>query len=223
VIEPVEETVESNEAAESISPPTDLPSGISSIQAEDAPLPGERSYIPPSHLGGFGTVVELDAISPKARDLLQQIVENSGPMPLERAIKLTATAFGLSVVRDVKLAKLTRLVNPDHLVTTEFGVFVFPSETVESSQVLSSFTWFRKSTSSVRRVQDIAPHELGNLFVALVRSGFSMSREELVLETLTFLGYNRKTSETSDFVHRVIDWAVDNEYLIDTEDRLSVS
>ena len=121
------------------------------------------------------------------------------------------------------MAKLTRLVKTEQVITTEFGAFVFPSETVEDSQVLDSFTWFRKSTSSVRRVQDIAPHELANLFVALVRHGFSMSRDELVQESLTFLGYNRKTGDTSDFVHRVINWAVENDYLIDSEDRLSVS
>ena len=109
------------------------------------------------------------------------------------------------------------------MIVTEFGAFVYPREAIENGQVLDSFTWFRKSTSSVRRVQDISPHELSNLFVAIVRSGFSMSREELAQETLTFLGYNRKTGDTTDFVHRVIEWAVEHEYLIDADDRLSVS
>ena len=221
VVEPVEEPIDVEAIEEANVPPTDLPPVVSSIEKENAPLPGERSYIPPAPASDVGTVSELEALSPKARDLLHQIVEYSGPMPLERAVKLTAAAFGLSVVRDAKLAKLTRLVKTEQVITTEFGDFVFPSETVEDSRVLDSFTWFRKSTSSVRRVQDIAPHELANLFVALVRHGFSMSRDELVQESLTFLGYNRKTGDTSDFVHRVINWAVENDYLIDSEDRLS--
>jgi hypothetical protein len=186
-------------------------------------LPGQQAYVPPSQISGAGTVAELEAISPNAREVLNRFVEESGPMPLERAVKLTATAFGLTVVRDAKLKILTRLVDPDRTVFTEFGTFVYPMSTIETGQVLDSFTWFRKSTSSERRVQDISPHELANLFVALVRSGFSMSREELAQETLAFLGYSRKTADTTDFVHRVIEWAVDNEYLIDADDRLSVS
>ena len=192
------------------------------MEEVETALPGERKYISPSPQAAAGTVVELEANSPKARTLLQRLVDESGPMPLEKAVKLTAAAFGLSVVRDAKLAKLVRLVNPEHIISTDFGTFVFPSETVQDHQVLPSFTWFRKSTSSERRVQDISPHELANLFVALVRSGFSMSREELAQETLNFLGYSRKTADTTDFVHRVIEWSVENEYLTESEERLSV-
>jgi hypothetical protein len=221
VVEPVVEPVEIEEVVDVNVSSIGLPPVVTPAEVKDVALPGERSYIPPSPVSEFGTVAELEALSPKARDLLHQMVEYSGPMLLERAVKLTASAFGLSVVRDVKLAKLIRLVKTEQVITTEFGDFVFPSETVGDSQVLDSFTWFRKSNSAVRRVQDIAPHELANLFVALVRSGFSMSRDELVQESLTFLGYNRKTGDTSDFVHRVINWAVENDYLIDSEDRLS--
>jgi hypothetical protein len=221
VVEPVVEPIDIEAIEEANVTPSDLPPVVTPAEVKDVALPGERSYIPPSPVTDFGTVAELEALSPKARDLLHQMVEYSGPMLLERAVKLTASAFGLSVVRDVKLAKLIRLVKTEQVITTEFGDFVFPSETVGDSQVLDSFTWFRKSNSAVRRVQDIAPHELANLFVALVRSGFSMSRDELVQESLTFLGYNRKTGDTSDFVHRVINWAVENDYLIDSDDRLS--
>jgi hypothetical protein len=50
-----------------------------------------------------------------------------------------------------------------------------------------------------------------------------MSREELAQETLNYLGYSRKTGDTTDFVHQVIEWAVDHEYLTESEDRLSVA
>jgi hypothetical protein len=223
--EPVEEVIDLGEVVEATVAPTDAPPPPppASSAGEDAWLPGQRSFVPPAHAGEIGTVVELEALSPKARLLLQQFVEEAGPLPLERAVKFTATAFGLSVVREAKMKLLTRLVEPDQMIVTEFGAFVYPREAIENGQVLDSFTWFRKSTSSVRRVQDISPHELSNLFVAIVRSGFSMSREELAQETLTFLGYNRKTGDTTDFVHRVIEWAVENEYLVDADDRLSVS
>ena len=221
--EPVEEVIDITEIVGTpVASNSSLPVQNSSREKESE-LPGERLYIAPTPPAGAGTVVELEANSPKARTLLQRLVDESGPMPLEKAVKLTASAFGLSVVRDAKLAKLIRLVNPEYIVSTDFGAFVFPSETVQDSQVLSSFTWFRKSTSSERRVQDISPHELANLFVALVRSGFSMSREELAQETLNYLGYSRKTGDTTDFVHQVIEWAVDHEYLTESEDRLSVA
>jgi hypothetical protein len=220
--EPVEEVID---IAEIVATPVASISSVpvqSSTREKESELPGERLYIAPTPSAGAGTVVELEANSPKARTLLQRLVDESGPMPLEKAVKLTASAFGLSVVREAKLAKLIRLANPEHIVSTDFGTFVFPSETVQDNQVLSSFTWFRKSTSSERRVQDISPHELANLFVALVRSGFSMSRDELAQETLSYLGYSRKTADTTDFVHRVIEWAVENEYLTESEERLSV-
>jgi len=222
--EPVEEVIDITEVVESTVISTDVPPPPppASSSGENAWLPGQQAFVPPSSVSDAGTVVELEAISPNAREILHRFVEESGPMPLERAVKLTATAFGLSVVRDAKMKILTRLVDPDRMVVSEFGTFVYPMSTIEAGQVLDSFTWFRKSTSSERRVQDISPHELANLFVALVRSGFSMSREELAQETLAFLGYSRKTADTTDFVHRVIEWAVDNEYLVESDERLSV-
>jgi hypothetical protein len=214
----IEDIVPATQPDASTPPPPPVASG----GGDDAWLQGQREYHAPNPPENFGTQVELNALSPKAMRLINEFMETSGPLPLERAVKLAASSFGLSVVREAKLKNLIRLVPTSQVVVTEFGPFVYPTELIEGGVVSDSFDWFYKSNSSNRRVQDISPHELSNLFVSLVRSGFSMSREELATETLNFFGYTRKTTDTVDFVHKVINWAVDNEYLNDSDDRLSV-
>lgn len=203
--------------------PHDPPADEQMNQPGDAKLPGERSYEEPVLPGQVGTKVELEAISSKASDLLARIVDRYGPMPLNRAIRYTASCFDLSRVQDRKISALSSLASPESIVDTEFGPFVFPADIVDDGVVSASFTWFRRSTFAQRKVQEIAPHELANLFVEIVRSGYSMDHDELVNETMKFLGYGRKGADTVELVSRVVDWAVSHGYLVESEGRLTIA
>lgn len=183
----------------------------------------ERPFLMPPPVHNVGTTVELDAISPKARELLKMYVDNVGPVLIDQAIKYTANAFGLSVVRGPRLAKLQRLAADVHSETTEFGTFLYPSEVVEDGVLRSDFTWYRKSTSSERRVQDISPHELSNLMRSIVRDSYSIDRASLANAALDVLGYNRKTSDTVAHVDQVIGWAIEEEMLNLEDGQVSVS
>ena len=152
--------------------------------------------------------------------LLKSIADDFGPMPLSRAIRYTASCFELSKVLDRKLPELARLADSGMVVDTEFGPFVFPSDEVENGVVSASFTWFRRSSFTQRKVTDIAPHEMANLFLAIVKESYSILPEELVAESLKFLGYTRKGGETVEYVESLIDWAVSEGLLTKQDGRL---
>ena len=81
-------------------------------------------------------------------------------------------------------------------------------------EVRSDFTWYRRSAAIDRKVDQISPHELANLFRSIVRQSFAIDRKELAIEALEVLGYSRKVGETVAYVDRVIMWAVENEYCV---------
>lgn len=209
-----------------VSAPLETPLPVlqsNNVAPENPPLPGERTYEEPSLPGQVGSRSELEALSPKARELLLQIVNRYGPMPLAKAIRYTASCFDLSKVLDRRISELSRLINSEMIVDTEFGLFVFPQQFVSGGRVAPEFSWFRRSTFAQRKVTDIAPHELANLFMAVVRGGFSMEIDELITETMRLLGYGRKNADTVEYVSRVIGWAVSEGYLDESEGRLTIA
>jgi len=183
----------------------------------------ERPFTVPTPVENLGSTVELDAISPKARELLKMYVDNHGPVLVEHAIKYTANAFGLSVVRGPRLAKLHRLTIDVHSEVTEFGTFLFPSSTVDDGVIRSDFTWYRKSNSSERRVQDISPHEISNLMRSIVRDAYSIDRPSLANAVLDTLGYSRKTADTVAFIDQVIGWAIEEDKLFVVDGQITIN
>lgn len=218
---PTPEIVQSEPADKSTSLELTPPMQLIEVAPDNTPLPGERSYEEPSLPGLVGSRSELEALSPRARELLLHIVNRYGPMPVARAIRYTASCFDLSKVIDRRIPELSRLIDSATMIDTEFGLFVFPQEFVSEGQVAREFDWFRRSTFAQRKVTDIAPHELANLFVAVVRGGFSMEIGELVNESMRLLGYGRKNADTVEYVSRVIGWAVSEGYLEEAEGRLT--
>ncbi len=222
--EPVEVTPEPVPAApttsESSSPSEASPPSTAPVAKTSK---DERPFIVPSPVVNLGSMAELDSISPRACELLKMYVENHGPVPIEQAIKFTANAFGLSVVRGPRLAKLHLLTADVHSEITEFGTFLYPSSVVENGEISSEFTWYRKSASSERRAQDISPHELANLMRSIVKDAYSIDRESLALAVLDILGYSRKTGDTVAFVDQVIGWAIEEDKLFVVDGQISIN
>jgi hypothetical protein len=142
-------------------------------------------------------------------------------MHLDKAIKITARAFDLSVVREQRLMTLRGLVDESMVVDTEFGLFLFPSGLIGPGGDASNFDWFRKSGFAQRTIQEIPPHEAANLLVAIARDAFSISPEELAAEMLRFFGYSRKKSEAAGYADRLVEWTVNEGYLKEEDGRLS--
>lgn len=168
-----------------------------------------------------GSVQELDKYSPRAQQYLRALVLSHGPMHLDKAIKITARAFDLSVVREQRLMTLRGLVDESMVVDTEFGLFLYPPGLIGPGGDLSSFDWFRKSDFAQRTIQEIPPHEAANLLVAITRDAFSISPEELAAEMLRFFGYSRKKSEAAGYADRLVEWTVNEGYLKEEDGRLS--
>jgi hypothetical protein len=183
----------------------------------------ERPYVEPLTAETLGTVAELEGVSAKARSLFAAHVDQCGPMPLVAAIKLTAKSFGLSRVVNSRLDALARLADPATLVHTDFGSFVFPRDYVDDGVVSPAFTWFRRSTFAQRKLGDVAPHEMANLFRALANASYSIDKAELIDEAGTVLGYKRKGADTVELMAQLIDWSIDEGYLRVDDDRITAA
>ena len=168
-----------------------------------------------------GSVQELDTYSPRAQQYIRTLANNHGPMHLDKAIKITARAFDLSVVREQRLMTLRGLVDESMVVDTEFGLFLFPAGLIGHGGDASNFDWFRKSSFAQRTIQEIPPHEAANLLVAIARDAFSILPTELAEEMLRFFGYSRKKSEAAGYADRLVEWTVNEGYLKEDDGRLS--
>jgi hypothetical protein len=185
-------------------------------------LPNERPFVPAESPGLLGSVADLEPPAHRAKETFERIIETSGPMALEAAIRMTAGAFGLSRVRDTRLAELELLADESRLSRTEFGVFAYPATLIDAGEVSRDFVWHRRSTFSERVVQDIAPHEMANLFRDITRVSRSIEPAELANVALTAVGYSRKTTDTVAYVLKVIQWTVSVGLLVERQGRLVV-
>ena len=212
-------TVESETFPDLVSPPDELEPVVPVATA----LPNQRPFVLPVPPGLMGSVTDLEPPSDGARRVFDGIVEEFGPMTVETAVKLTAAGFGLSRVRDARLQELRVLADPARCTVTDFGIHVYPRGLINDRLVSPEFTWFRLSTFAERAVQEIPPHELGNLFRDLARAGRSIDRAELAVVALSRLGYSRKTPDAVNYVVRVIDWAVSVGLLTEADGRISAA
>ena len=176
-------------------------------------LKGARPFEPFPRPEGLGTIADLEAGSPRARELMQQLSEAYGPIEISSAVKIVAKAFGLGRLNAKRVGELSQLFDPACVIITDFGDYLFPLALLDGNEVRDSFDWYRTSTASERKVTEVAPQEMANVFRAIVLSAFSIERDELANEALKELGYSRKTTDTVGFVQQLIDWSVEAGYL----------
>jgi hypothetical protein len=178
--------------------------------------------IPDQQVIGSLDALERDPAIGRAHSA--SVVETFGPMPKGHALKATLNAFGLGRVREERLRQFDHLVEPSQVVATELGEFVFPSNLLADGRVdRSVYTWYRASTASERKVEEIDPYEFANCAVVIVKQGFSVAPDELIDECLKAFGYSRKTSETKEYAARLVQWCVAQGYLVEVDGSLRIS
>lgn len=136
-----------------------------------------------------------------------------GPIILDSALRKVARGFDVQRLTAPRANAMQPFVPRRLVVATEHGSWLFPAELVVGETVSSEFTWYRPTASSLRKVQEIAPHEIANAYVDLVRQGLRVERSELVNETLGVFGYVRKTREAQAHADVIVDWSISQGYL----------
>ncbi|GAB2776679.1 DUF3320 domain-containing protein [Nocardioides salsibiostraticola] len=158
-------------------------------------LPGESTFVewqPQT----FGERQVLDALpDPQAKAIVSKalsiIIETEGPIEYGRLAKLTAASFGLSRVSSDRGQAILDGLAPAHR-RGDAG-FAWPA-----SQSPDTWLGFRRPADGTSRSVDQVSHrELGNVMVALCVAYAGMASDELLRETVRFLGGKRLTASIS--------------------------
>ena len=159
-----------------------------------------------------GDVGWLDNLhDPRARahvsKVMATILETESPVLLSRLGKLTANAFGLSRVTPARIEAITALVPAAQ--RDSFG-FAW-----RDASDLRTFTGFRTATSDEPRVlEEIHPLEVVNAMVAISRSAWGISEDDLYAETLAQFGWKRRTAPAVALLGSTLEMALRDQLLV---------
>jgi hypothetical protein len=155
-----------------------------------APLDEELPFFPwtPKPVGEKSQLDRLSdpAVAKVVRRVLAAGVKAEGPVHRDRLTRLTAAAFGLTRVSEGRRGALLALL-PKNAVAG--GEFIWP--TGVDRETWSFFR--RQATNTDRPLDHVAPQEIGNAMVALVRASAGMAKDDLFQRTLEVFGHRRRT------------------------------
>jgi len=197
---------------------------ISSAPAPEprpAALPNARPFVAPPTDVVRGTLDQVERRDPSVRAYAAELIERFGPIATDEVLRLVYRAHGLGKVNANRIAQ-ARPMLPDHLITdTKFGAFAFPAALIVGGDVdRVAFTWYRSSDSKSRSIKLIAPHEVANAAVDIVRASFSIESTELANALLRAFGYTQKGKDTLHYVINVVEWSVASGYLEESDGHL---
>ncbi|SEB48373.1 Protein of unknown function [Nocardioides exalbidus] len=159
-----------------------------------------------------GDVSWLDNLhDPRARthvrNVMATILETESPILLTRLSKLTANAFGLSRVTPGRIEAISAQVPPTQRDSFGFA-WREPAD-------IATFTGFRTATNDEPRVlEEIHPLEMVNAMVAISRSAWGISEDDLYAETLTQFGWKRRTAPAVARLRSTLHMALDDQLLV---------
>jgi hypothetical protein len=184
--------------------------------ADNLQLPGEEPFRSWQDPGQIGSVAMLEAFHKTAFRIVQEIIELEAPVELQSVIKRVANCFGLKTVREKRVWSLTPLLDNAHVESTPFGHFVWVDQ-----QDTTDWLSFRKTDRNQRSLKDIAPHEVANAMVAVVRQSIAFEIEELVQWTAEFFGSQRVAEPTRQHLREVVGWAVEEGLLVEENGQIT--
>ena len=179
-------------------------------------LPGEEPFRSWQDPGQIGTVPMLEAFHKTAFRIVREIIELEAPVELQSVIKRVANCFGLKTVREKRVWSLAPLLDNAHVESTPFGHFVWVDQ-----QDTTDWLSFRKTDRNQRALKDIAPHEVANAMVAVVRQSIAFELEELVQWTAEFFGSQRVAEVTRQHLREVVGWAVEEGLLVEENGQIT--
>jgi hypothetical protein len=184
--------------------------------AGPAVLEGETTFVPwaPKAAGEKTVLDELPAAKSArvVRRLLTNGVKAEGPIHVDRLVRLTAAAFGLTRVTEARKSAILSVLPPSTL-TDEW---MWPEDLERSA-----YDVFRRQASSTERsLEHVPPEEIANAMVALCRAAAGMEREELLTQAAAVFGYKRRTPTVTPVLEAALDTALTGGRLTEQESGL---
>lgn len=128
----------------------------------------------------------------RVRTAIEDATEFEGPIEIERLAKHVVLRFGISRLHSSRFAQIARLVPAQQTHKSELGTFVWPQDVSPNEYV-----GFRQSADASRKIEEIAPEEIGNAMAYLVGQANSMQQEEMFRTTAELFGIRRLTAGIS--------------------------
>jgi hypothetical protein len=138
--------------------------------------------------------------SPAAvRRVLAAGIKAEGPIHVDRLLRLTAGAFGVTRLtenrREALLALLPSPPDDDYVWPAGFD--------------RENWTGFRRqAASSDRPLEHVPPDEICNAMTALCRASMGMQRDELLTQAAAVFGYKRRTPTITPLLEAAADAAL---------------
>ncbi|MGY1601611.1 DUF4011 domain-containing protein [Geodermatophilus sp. SYSU D00815] len=193
-------------ASVAVPPPAPAPKPRPAPKASPAPaaLDGETPFVPwaPRTAGEKAVLDELPAARSvrTVRRVLTAGIKAEGPIHVDRLVRLTAGAFGLTRVTEARRTAILSVLPPSALA----DVWMWP-DGVERS----SYAAFRRQASSTERpLEHVPPEEIGNAMAALCRAAAGMAREELLTQAAAVFGCKRRTPTLTPVLEAALDAAL---------------
>jgi hypothetical protein len=184
-------------------PAPPLSSPLAPAPAEPTgPLPNEVPFVAMTQFPAVPRDPNL-LLTEGARSIVEQLIDTEGPLSAVEAIKRVAREFGLERVRDQRLGELSVLLGT-RLVTEVRGEWWAWPAGVDPN------TWrsFRRTAPMLRKVENIAPHEIVNAMEVTVRQSITIDREELIRWTGQFFGAGRISARLNEYLTGCLEWAI---------------
>jgi Protein of unknown function (DUF3320) len=135
------------------------------------------------------------------RRVLTAGIKAEGPVHVDRLVRLTAGAFGVSRVTEARRTAILSVLPPSAVADE----WMWPAG-------VDRATWavFRRQAASAQRpLEHVPPEEIGNAMAALCRATAGMEREELLTQAATVFGYRRRTPTVTPVLEAALDRALE--------------
>lgn len=143
--------------------------------------------------------------------LVRQCVEVEGPVHEDRVMQTIATSYGIARVGHLVRAHLEHAIRQAEATygVRRCGAFLWVSG-MERPRVRGA-----AMDGFVRPINEIAPEEIGEAVLTVLRSAFSIGRSELVVEAARLLGYDRTGARVQTAIDATIGGLLTSDVLVD--------
>ena len=140
-------------------------------------------------------------------------LETEGPMALPRLMTTIAKRFGYSRIGDAKRSEILQVVSEAFTVVDGFA-WPVGSEP-------ASFAGVRRTVASDdRSITEISPQEIGNAFELVLREAISATRNDLLRDAASVLGYSRLTETARTWLTKALSAQIASARITDDGQRL---
>lgn len=185
-----------------------------------SPAPGEpfRPFEPRQ----IGTRAEIDQLAhsertqASVRSTLHEIVNQEGPVQIDRLVRLALNCFGFNRVGTDRAAAVIPLVPSERCIERPADTFVWPGGT-------NADTWRGYRTTQNpgdRAFADVCPEEIGNAMLHVLSvAPKPLTEEELFRRSMTALGYRRLTDGIRSDMDQALAMAIQTGRVVPATDR----